>query len=146
MPHNYKDILVAVDGSDASSAAFFKAVEIAKANNATLVITHVIDTTVYTHSVLQVNYNEELEVYAKELLHSFQKQAQSMGIHDVVVHLAYGSPKMKISKDIAKKYHIDLIICGATGHNRVERFLIGSVSEHITRHADVDVLVVRANK
>ena len=50
----------------------------------------------------------------------------------------------KIPKDIAKKYEIDLIMCGATGLNAVERFLIGSVSEHITRHARCDVLVVRS--
>ena len=35
-------------------------------------------------------------------------------------------------------------MCGATGLNAVERFLIGSVSEHITRHARCDVLVVRS--
>lgn len=50
---------------------------------------------------------------------------------------------MKIAKDIANNVKADLIICGATGMNTVERFLIGSVSESITRHASCDVLVVR---
>jgi len=36
----------------------------------------------------------------------------------------------------------DLIICGGTGHNAVERFLIVSVSEAIVRSAKCDVLVV----
>ena len=47
-------------------------------------------------------------------------------LNDVV---DYGSPKVQIPKDIAKKHEIDLIMCGATGLNAVERFLIGSVSE-----------------
>ncbi|MNG34045.1 putative universal stress protein [compost metagenome] len=44
---------------------------------------------------------------------------------------------------MAPKYKIDLIICGATGLNAVESFLIGSVSEHIIRYAKCDVIVVR---
>jgi len=50
---------------------------------------------------------------------------------------------MKIAKDVANKFEADLIICGATGLNAVERFLIGSVSENIVRQSSCDVLVVR---
>ena len=57
--------------------------------------------------------------------------------------LEYGSPKVKIAKDIADKFEADLIIAGATGMNAVERFLIGSVTESITRYAKCDVLIVR---
>ncbi|MFL6558690.1 MAG: universal stress protein, partial [Bacillus sp. (in: firmicutes)] len=45
-----------------------------------------------------------------------------------------------------KKHNVDLILCGATGLNVVERFFIGSVSEHITRYASCDVLIVRTEK
>ncbi|WP_143464497.1 universal stress protein, partial [Lactobacillus taiwanensis] len=38
---------------------------------------------------------------------------------------------------------IDLIILGATGLNAVERLLIGSITEYVTRTAACDVLVVR---
>lgn len=34
-------------------------------------------------------------------------------------------------------------MCGSTGLNAVERFIIGSVSEAIVRHSECDVLVVR---
>lgn len=50
---------------------------------------------------------------------------------------------MKIAKEIAKEQNVDLILCGATGLNAVERFIIGSVSEYIIRYAPCDVLVVR---
>jgi lipoprotein signal peptidase len=46
-------------------------------------------------------------------------------------------------KKYSKKDILDLIICGATGLNAVERFFIGSSAEAITRHAKCDVLVVR---
>ncbi|AXF57908.1 universal stress protein [Salicibibacter kimchii] len=38
---------------------------------------------------------------------------------------------------------IDLIMAGATGANRVEQMVFGSVSEVIVRHAPCDVLIVR---
>ena len=86
---------------------------------------------------------ERSESYAKELLEDYKKLAEDAGVNKVTVEVEYGSPKVKIPKDLAKKHNIDLIICGATGLNAVERFLIGSVSEHITRYSPCDVLVVR---
>ncbi|GAJ05057.1 unnamed protein product [marine sediment metagenome] len=83
------------------------------------------------------------EKFAKELLQSYEKQAIDAGVKEVVTDIEYGSPKVKISKEVAPKYEVDLIVCGATGMSAVERFFIGSVSEHITRYAKCDVLVVR---
>ena len=62
------------------------------------------------------------------------------------VIVEYGSPKTMIPREIPKKIEADLIICGATGLNPVERFLIGSVSENIVRSAKCDVLVVRTSE
>jgi len=54
-----------------------------------------------------------------------------------------GSPKALIAKEVPNEVHADLIVIGATGLNAVERFVIGSVTEFVTRTAKVDVLVVR---
>src|SRR5690606_18492910 len=72
-----------------------------------------------------------------------RKEAEAAGVRSVNILVDYGSPKSMISRELAKKVNADLIICGATGLNTVERFLIGSVSEHIVRSAKCDVLVVR---
>ena len=40
--------------------------------------------------------------------------------------------------------NVDLIMIGATGLNAIERLLIGSVTEYVTRTANVDTLIVRA--
>nr|WP_083935074.1 universal stress protein [Bacillus sp. 1NLA3E] len=53
------------------------------------------------------------------------------------------SPKTIITGEIADSTGSDLIMCGATGLNAVERFLTGSVSEAIVRSAKCDVLVIR---
>ena len=83
---------------------------------------------------------------AIDMLEKYQNQALEAGVAHVQYEIEYGSPKVKIPKEIAKNHSIDLIICGATGMNTVERFLIGSVSEHITRFAPCDVLIVRSKK
>ncbi|MBB6452113.1 nucleotide-binding universal stress UspA family protein [Salirhabdus euzebyi] len=141
----YQKILVAVDGSDASTLAFQKAVKMAQTNNAKMILAHVIDTNVYGSVVgYDLTFAQRAEKYANELLNDFKKMAEEAGVQDVIIHLDYGSPKAKIAKDIAPQFDADLIVCGATGHNAVERFLIGSVSEHITRYAKVDVLVARS--
>lgn len=140
----YKDIVVAVDGSEASEKAFKKALNITKRNNARLILAHVIDSRTFaTAEAYDRTLAERAEEYAKELLDSYVENAKAAGLNNLIKCVEYGSPKVKIAKEIAQSFHADLIICGATGMNAVERFLIGSVSESITRYASCDVLVVR---
>ncbi|RYG74920.1 universal stress protein [Lentibacillus lipolyticus] len=144
MDFEYKQIVVAVDGSEASEKAFKKALNIVQRNNARLILAHVIDSRTFaTAEAYDRTLAERAEEYAKDLLDNYAENAKVAGITNLVRCVEYGSPKVKIAKDIAESFEVDLIICGATGMGAVERFLIGSVSESITRHASCDVLVVR---
>ncbi|WP_067842972.1 universal stress protein [Amphibacillus sediminis] len=143
----YKRIVVAVDGSQASLKAFTKAIQVAKRNNATLIIAHVVDTkTISTAEIYDQSMINRSESYANQLLNEYKAKAEKEGLKHVKTHIDYGSPKVRIPKYVAKAYKADLIMCGATGLNAVERFLIGSVSENITRYAPCDVLVVRSDE
>jgi nucleotide-binding universal stress UspA family protein len=147
MTLTYKNILVAVDGSKEAEWAFKKAVGIAVRNKAKLTLAHIIDTRTFaTVEAYDRTIAERADTFASELLKKYQQEAVEAGVENVEYVTDYGSPKVKIPKEIAKVQHADLIICGATGLNAVERFLIGSVSEHITRYAPCDVLVVRTEK
>jgi nucleotide-binding universal stress UspA family protein len=147
MEGRYDHILVAIDGSKESEWALEKSIEIAKRNNAKLLLAHVIDTRSF---LLIDSYDPDIAERANKLaidmLEKYQTQAIDGGVSHVHYEIDYGSPKVKIPKEIAKKHDIDLIVCGATGMNAVERFLIGSVSEHITRYSSCDVLIVRTQK
>ncbi|MEH6941970.1 universal stress protein [Bacillus sp. JJ722] len=144
MSEQYKNILIAVDGSDIAKSAFHKAIDIAARNNARLIIAHVVDPITspamegYSNSVM-----DSLKKYGEDLLETYKKEALEAGLDQVVTEMEFGSPKTKIVKTIAKKYEIDLIVCGAHGVNAVERFVMGSVSEYIVRHATCDVTIVR---
>lgn len=140
----YKNIIVAVDGSDASAEAFKKSIQIAKRNNSRLIVTNIVDSRTYaTVEAYDRTLANRAESHAQELVEGYVASAKEAGLTNIVQCIEYGSPKIKIPKEITKQYNADLIICGATGLNAVERFLIGSVSESITRYATCDVLVVR---
>lgn len=144
MSKTYKTILVAIDGSDASKKAFNKSLTIAKQNEAKLILTHVIDSRAFsTPQAYDKVLIEREKEYVKEFMTEYLEDVAEAGIKDYDKLIEYGSPRVKIAKDIAKRVEADLVICGATGLNAVERFLIGSVSESIVRYAPCDVLVVR---
>lgn len=140
----YHDIVVAVDGSEAAEKAFQKSLDIAKRNHARMILAHVVDARTFaTAEAYDRTLAERSDTYAKKLLNDYTERAKAAGLTDLLQCVEYGSPKVKIAKDIAQGFKADLIICGATGMSAVERFLIGSVSESITRYAECDVLVVR---
>jgi nucleotide-binding universal stress UspA family protein len=143
----YQNILVAIDGSKEADWAFKKGIEIAKRNDATLLLVHVIDTRTFALiEAYDTVIGDRAEKLAKDMLENYLKQAEVAGLTKVQYEIDYGSPKIRIPRDLAKKHNVDLILCGATGLNVVERFFIGSVSEHITRYAACDILVVRTDK
>ncbi|MEI3612238.1 universal stress protein [Pseudogracilibacillus sp. SO30301A] len=144
MSNNYEKIVIAVDGSKASEKAFKKSVEIAKADNATLILAHIVDTRTFaTAEAYDKSLSERAEKYARDLMNEYVENAKEAGVEDVELVIKYGSPKVAIAKEIAPEKDADLIIVGATGLNAVERFLIGSVSESVARYAKCDVLIVR---
>ncbi|WP_059171396.1 universal stress protein [Bacillus sp. FJAT-27445] len=147
MGTKYQKIMVAIDGSKEAELAFKKSIGIAATNQASLLLVHVIDTRAFAIvEAYDQAVADRADEYAFDLLEKYKRQAINSGLKDVAYLVEFGSPKLLIPKEIAKKHSIDLIICGATGLNTVERFLIGSVSGHIARHAPCDVLVVRSEK
>ncbi|EAA0396465.1 universal stress protein [Listeria monocytogenes] len=144
MLQKYERVLVAVDGSKEAERAFQKAIQVANRNDAALGLVHVIDTRAFSSVA---NYDtsmaDKATEYADELLSGYKEDALKAGVTKVESYIEYGSPKTAITKEAAKAFQADLIMCGATGLNAVERLLIGSVSEYIIRHSPCDVLVVR---
>lgn len=144
MSEKYEKILIAVDGSKASEKAFNKAVQIAKDEDATLVLAHVIDSRTFaTAEAYDKSLSQRAEKYAKNLIDEYVENAKEAGLEKVESVIKYGSPKVIITKEIAPEQDADLIVVGATGLNAVERFLIGSVSESVARYSKCDVLIVR---
>jgi nucleotide-binding universal stress UspA family protein len=144
MGFEYKNILVALDGSQEAKWAFDKAVNIAKDNDAKLLLVHVIEELGFgSFENYELIITKKVESSIFEMLESYKTDAINAGVSNVEYQIEYGSPKNIIPMGIAKQNNCDLIVCGATGINAVERFFIGSVSENIARYAPCDVLIAR---
>ncbi|MBA1435118.1 universal stress protein [Bombilactobacillus bombi] len=146
MLQQYNNIQVAIDGSYEAEMAFHKAIEVAKRNQATLHILHVIDTRAFQDvSSFDSSMVEQVTETAKKTIDEYQATAKAQGVNKVISKIEYGAPKTTIARNYPKDNDIDLIMIGATGLNAVERLLIGSVTEFVTRNAPCDVLVVRTD-
>lgn len=144
----YHHILVPVDGSKEAELAFKKAVAVAKRNgeDTELQLLHVVDTRAFQNiSSFDSSMVEQVTKTAKKTLDEYIDYAKSQGLNKVSYTIEYGSPKTIIAHDVPNKMHADLIMIGATGLNAVERILIGSVTEFVTRTAVCDVMVVRTD-
>lgn len=143
MANHYKSILVAVDGSKEAEYAFRKSIDVAKRNDGSLLnIVNVIDTRAF--EAYGRSFVERAQQLSKELVNDYKAQAEAEGLTNVNVVIEYGSAKTMITKEIAHSAQADLIICGGTGLNAVERFFMtGSVADAIVRSAKCDVLVIR---
>lgn len=146
MLQQYNRIMVAVDGSQEAELAFKKALNVAKRNQAELLLLHVIDARAFqTMTSFDTMLAEQATDMAKNSLKEYEETAQKAGVDRIKTLIEYGSPKTVIAKYTPDEYNIDLILLGATGLNAVERLFIGSVSEYVIRHAPCDVLVVRTD-
>lgn len=146
LQQQYDNILVAIDGSYEAEVAFHKAIEIAKRNKATLNILHVIDTRTFQDvSSFDSTMVEQVTETAKKSIAQYSKTAKEQGAKNVITKIEYGAPKTIIARKYPMDNKINLIVIGATGLNAVERLLIGSVTEYVTRNAPCDVMVIRTD-
>lgn len=146
MLQQYHRIQVAIDGSAEAELAFKKAVAVAQRNDAQLLLVHVIDTRAFQNvSSFDSAMVEEVSQTAKKTMAEYAKMAHDAGLKKVDYFVEYGSPKTILGRDFPEREKADLIMIGATGLNAVERLLLGSITEFVTRNAYCDVLVVRTD-
>lgn len=142
----YHSVLIAVDGSDVSKSAFYAGLNMAQKHQSRTQVIYVLNT--QSLSSLEPYTMDLVSVYkerAGELLQEYQalSDAENHGLPSVHYSVEYGTPKTVIPSDAAGKYQTDLIVAGASGMGRTQRFILGSVSESTVRRASCDVLVVR---
>ena len=83
----------------------------------------------------------ESSAEAKALVAKTADALRSAGIY-VTTAVVQGDPKSVVIDD-AEAWGADLIVLGSHGRKGLQRFLLGSVSEAVLRHAHCSVEVVR---
>jgi nucleotide-binding universal stress UspA family protein len=77
---------------------------------------------------------------ARDLVARIAEQLHAEGFKAALVY--EGNARVEIV-DRAAEWHADLIVVGSQERHGLDRFLIGSVSEYVARHAPCSVEIVR---
>ncbi|MGG5318688.1 universal stress protein [Enterococcus sp. AZ072] len=136
----YRKILVLVDGSDLAEKAFLEASQIAKRNQAQLLLLTVIDVTSFrgTASVNSIEITKELQKKAQQMITKLKEKVD----FPLETQIAAGNPKLEIIK-AAEDFDSDLIVMGATGLNRLGQWMLGSTTGYVVNHSSCNVMVIK---
>lgn len=148
----YKRILLTTDGSKNSEAAIKHALQIASDEHAELVILHVVDRK-HLSNIQHEDYGKysTIEEYSKKVLDDFEESVKKveseMGDHGEVKirKLALGGKPCDVIINVCEEENIDMVVISNSGKHKLDRFLLGSVTERIIRDSPVPVFVIPAN-
>src|ERR671923_2709953 len=150
----FSKILVAIDELKTSTAttnrAIDYAVNIAQDYGAQLIILHVIRTDARVHGVNTPSYVIEMKRQAEADFDKIIEKIQENTTKDLRKSI------LKVKTDIiasiriadaivsyAKDKHIDLIVTGTRGRDKLKSALLGSVASDVITHAHCPVLIAR---
>ena len=145
-----KKMLIAYDGSDASKKAVDMVLkccnkedevilltvipaELAEASFTKMLLPTIDLSSIVKSGSFKEKAMESLKKVSKEIEYAVKKV-------DIVVESGDPADEILIS---AKKYDSDILLIGYKGYGKEGRFLLGSVTDKVVRHASVSVLVVR---
>jgi nucleotide-binding universal stress UspA family protein len=158
----FKKILVAVDLSPRNEEIFTAGLDLAKQNNASLLLLHVpssdapesptmptlIGPDYYpsstTASVMEI-YEKLWRAYEEkglEMLKGFAETARQAGVTIEYAQNA-GAPGKTICQ-LATDMDVDLVVIGRRGHSGFNELIAGSVSNYVMHHAPCSVLIIQA--
>ena len=145
----FKNILVATDGSRYAAAAASEAIGIAKKNKSKLIVLAVVPSEsmqpmdiVHSQMSRDAIAEKELSV-AENSAKAVKEAAQKEGVA-VEAFIMGGKPADAIVQT-AKEKNVDVIMLGSHGKTGIDKLLMGSVAERVIVLSECAVLVVKAS-
>jgi nucleotide-binding universal stress UspA family protein len=129
-------LLACTDGSNNAVNAVNFAIELAKKMGSSITLLGVVERRIYDYS-----HKTAKEIGGRVLSNTMNALGKTK--LKIGKKVAFGSPSDTIAK-LAEKGEHDLIVMGHRGLGTVDRFLIGSVSDHVSNKAKCSVLIVPA--
>lgn len=156
----FQRILVAINDSQLCPHIFETALELAKSNNATLLLLHCLavelmnELTMSTgmdlgvtlgvaehdYATQQILLDNQIEE-AQAILSSYREAAMSQGV-PAEIDYKVGEAGHELC-EVAKDWQADLIVVGRRGRTGLTEALLGSVSNYVLHHAPCSVLVIQ---
>jgi nucleotide-binding universal stress UspA family protein len=141
-------LLIAIDGSEFSQTALSSVIARPWNAGTEVKVLHVVEPPSLLIGREMGAYDPEFEMVwkalreqAKDLVEKAATKLSAAGFQ-VATELVEGDPKSQIL-DASKEWHADMIVLGSHGWSGLNRFLMGSVSEGVVRHAHCSVEIIR---
>ena len=140
-------ILHPSDFSSASRRAFVRAVAMAKAERAELLLTHVMTPVIplmgegYISPKAYDDMERSMRAYSQKGIDKLVAKAKAAGVRARAL-LLEGTAADRIVR-AARSYHADVIVIGTHGRTGLARVFLGSVAERVVGTAPCPVLTVR---
>ncbi len=147
----YNRILLTTDGSKNSEFAIEHALQIASDEGAEVIVLHVVDGKHQNVSEEDIGGELPFGKYSQKVLDQFEKVIQDFKNKNEeqnkvnITKLSIEGKPSKVILEVCQRENIDMIVMSNSGKNKVDRFLLGSVTEKIIRESPVPVLVIPAN-
>jgi len=141
-------ILLAIDESNFSEAAVLRVAAGPWPPDTEVRVLHVVEPPSLLLGREMAAHDPEFEAVWKALRQQAQVLVEKVTDRlrrselNVAPALTEGDPKSQII-DVANDWHADLIVLGSHGRKGLNRFLMGSVSEAVVRHAQCSVEIIR---
>jgi len=145
-----KRMLIAYDGSDASKKAIDMCLKCADKEDEVVLLTVIpaeLAESSFTKMLLptiDLSAVVQSGSFKEKAMDSLSKVVKEIGseVKKVDIVVESGDPADEILMT-ARKQRADLIVVGYKGYGKEGRFLLGSVTDKVVRHASISVLVVR---
>jgi len=140
----YKQILIAVDGSQTSRLALDDALKLAREQGAKVLLLHVYEPIVSSSTHGVVDLTQAIRKEGEEIAAAAVEEARKAGVEARSRVLdAAGRRVASVIAEEAKAAGVDLIALGTHGRRGLEHLVLGSVAEGVARRAEVPVLLIR---
>ena len=147
----FKNILVAIDGSRTSDLGLDEAIKLAKDQEVTLYLLHVVD----DHALLQSAATPQatyidgllkaLRETGRKIIAEAEAKVRKQGIQSKSILIEnLGSRISDLILNQVRELNADLIVLGTHGRRGVKRMVMGSDAEGVVREAPVPVLLVNS--
>jgi nucleotide-binding universal stress UspA family protein len=137
----YMNILVPLDGSEASQKALLQACDLAKNYQANLILVYVIDKPLSLNLLDRKEYLGILRKFGNKVLIKGKQTSKNKGL-DVTTIMKEGNITNEIVK-LAKNKKCNLIMVGSKGLGATARFFLGSVSNKLANNSPCSILIVK---
>jgi nucleotide-binding universal stress UspA family protein len=142
----YKTVVVGTDGSPRADKAVDEAIDLAKSENARLILVAAFSANENHWEQIQSSAKTSrvnLADVAEQVLARTAKRAEEQGVQ--VDYGAQEGDPAEVILEVADREKADLIVVGNKGITGAKRFFLGSVPNKVVHHAPCGVMVVRTD-